>query len=79
MENLVGQCKKSSGVGKPTKTTPKNAVIAIHLGLILFFVSCIYKLTNWYKKTEKEFNDRWNSTKKIDIIDVEYEVKNEDE
>tara|TARA_B100000287_G_scaffold419667_1_gene458174 strand:- start:15492 stop:15740 length:249 start_codon:yes stop_codon:yes gene_type:complete len=79
---LVGRWKKSSGVGKPTTTTPRKAalaIVAVHLGLILFFVSCIHRLTSWYKKTEKDFNDRWKPTKNIDIIDVEYEVKNENE
>jgi len=52
-------------------------VVVVQIGLILFFVSCVHRLTNWYKKTQKEFNNRWNSNKNIDIIDVEYEVKNE--
>tara|TARA_B100000424_G_scaffold242405_1_gene211231 strand:+ start:265 stop:510 length:246 start_codon:yes stop_codon:yes gene_type:complete len=79
MGNLVGRWKKNSGVGKPTKTASKNAIVAVHLGLILFFVSCIHRLTIWYKKTEKDFNDKWKPNKNIDIIDVEYEVKNEKE
>jgi len=82
MENLVGQWKKSSGAGKLTKITSSKTfltVVIVQIGLILFFVSCVHRLTNWYKKTQKEFNNRWNSNKNIDIIDVEYEVKNENE
>jgi hypothetical protein len=84
MENSVGQWKKNSGDGKLTETTSNKekaflTVVVLQIGLILFFVSCVGRLTSWYKKTQQEFNNRWNSNKNIDIIDVEYEVKNENE
>ena len=81
MARLDGQWKTSSGNG-PRQLTKKElaglTVVVVHIGLILFFVSCISSLTKWYKKTSASMKNRLKSKQKVDIIDVEYEeVTNE--
>lgn len=81
MEDLAGQCKKNSGIGPPQTFTKREkvtlAVAIVHIGLILFFMSCIKKLVNWYEKVRFKPQNKFNSGQKADIIDVDYEVTNE--
>ena len=84
MADLVGPWKKSSGNGnktQPVLTAREKAtisVVAIHVGLILFFMACIGRLTRWYEKVRYKPENRSNSKQKVDIIEAQYsEVKDE--
>ena len=80
MADLVGPWKKNSGTGVQTKrklsAREKGAltVVALHLGLIFFFMSCIGRLVNWYEKVRFKPQNKSNFVQNTDIIDVDYEV-----
>ena len=83
MADLVGQCKKNSGTGPPSKenfTVREKTVLTVivfHVAAILFFTSCITSLVKWYEKVRYKPQNRSKNNQKVDIIDVDYEVTNE--
>ena len=84
MEDLAGPCKKDSGTGPQKRHFSKKEKVAltaviVNIGLILFFMSCIASLMKWYDKVRYKAKNKFNSYKKVDIIEAQYEEVNEQE